>query len=77
MGHQNRDHPDFLVRLTNGVYPLLEVNGLEDDQDRAKIQAARRWVDAVNAWDEMGRWAFDLCERKEDPATVLVRHASP
>ncbi len=49
--------PDFLVRLTNGVTLLLEIKGYEDDQDKAKHQAAKRWVDAVNHWGKLGRWA--------------------
>ncbi len=41
--------PDFVVRLTNGVTLLLEIKGEEREQDRAKHQAARRWVSAVNS----------------------------
>lgn len=53
--------PDFLVRLTNGVNLLLEIKGRETDQDRAKHQAAKRWVAAVNHWGEMGRWGHLVC----------------
>jgi type III restriction enzyme len=31
-----------------------------DDQDRAKHQAAKRWVSAVNNWGLMGRWGFHV-----------------
>ncbi|MBI2843052.1 MAG: DEAD/DEAH box helicase family protein [Armatimonadetes bacterium] len=50
--------PDFLVRLANGVTLVLEIKGYLDDQDNAKHQAAKRWIDAVNNWGELGRWAF-------------------
>lgn len=40
--------PDFLVRLADGTTLILEIKGEEDEQDRAKHQAARRWVAAVN-----------------------------
>ncbi|MBI4517856.1 MAG: DEAD/DEAH box helicase family protein [Deltaproteobacteria bacterium] len=53
--------PDFLVRLTNGVTLLLEIKGYEDNQDRAKHQAARRWVAAVNNWGCEGQWNFHVC----------------
>jgi type III restriction enzyme len=49
--------PDFVVRLTNGVNLLLEIKGFEDDQDKAKHQAAQRWVAAVNHWGKLGTWA--------------------
>jgi len=46
--------PDFLVRLTNGVTVVLEIKGYEDDQTKAKHTAARRWVEAVNNWGQLG-----------------------
>ena len=30
----------------------------EDDQTKAKHTAANRWVQAVNNWGELGKWAF-------------------
>jgi type III restriction enzyme len=53
--------PDYLVRLTNGVTLILELKGFEDEQDRAKHQAAQRWVSAVNHWGQLGRWQFHVC----------------
>jgi hypothetical protein len=32
------------------------------DQDRAKHQAAKRWVSAVNNWGQLGRWDFQVCK---------------
>lgn len=31
---------------------VLEVKGMEDNIDRIKTSAARKWVDAVNNWRE-------------------------
>jgi type III restriction enzyme len=53
--------PDFLVRLMNGVTLILEIKGQEPQQDRAKQQAANRWVSAVNNWGELGRWEYHVC----------------
>ena len=58
---------------TDGTHLLLEVKGLEDEQDRQKAAAARRWCDAVNAWGQMDRWAFETCRRREDVPAVLAR----
>ena len=38
--HQNR--------LSNGVTLILEIKGFEDDETKAKHNAAKRWVSAVN-----------------------------
>jgi len=54
--------PDFLVRLSPDLTLALEIKGYEDDQDRAKHQAARRWVSAVNNWGQLGRWDFHVCK---------------
>jgi type III restriction enzyme len=53
--------PDFLVKLINGTTLILELKGWEDNQDRAKEQAAQRWVSAVNHWGKLGKWKFHVC----------------
>jgi type III restriction enzyme len=59
--------PDYLVRLANDVTLVLEIKGQETEQDRAKQQAAKRWVEAVNNWGQLGQWAFHVCR---DPQTL-------
>jgi len=53
--------PDFIVRLMNDVNLLLEIKGDVPDKARAKHQAARRWVSAVNNWGKLGKWQFHPC----------------
>jgi type III restriction enzyme len=53
--------PDYIVRLTNGLTLLLEIKGMEDNQDKAKHDAARRWISAVNNWGQLGRWGLHVC----------------
>lgn len=53
--------PDYIVRLKNGKTLVLEMKGEETDQDRAKYQAARRWITAVNNWGRLGVWEFSVC----------------
>jgi type III restriction enzyme len=55
-GSQHSYIPDFLVKLKNGKNLILEVKGFEDEQARAKHEAAKRWCDAVSGWGEMGKW---------------------
>jgi type III restriction enzyme len=64
--------PDFLVRLANGSTLVLEIKGHEDDQDRAKHQAAKRWISAVNNWGEQGRWQFHVCKDPQMPERELA-----
>jgi len=63
-GQKHEYRPDFLVRYKHDggeVKIILEVKGYEDEQDRQKETAARRWVRAVNRHGEFGKWAFALC----------------
>lgn len=64
--------PDFLVRLTNGVSLLLEIKGEENEQDRAKHEAAKRWVRAVNHWGREGQWAFLVCRDPQQLGAMLA-----
>ena len=61
MGVDHSYEPDFLVRLTNSLTLVLEVKGFEDEQTRAKHDAAKRWIMAVNNWGQLGRWTFHVC----------------
>ena len=53
--------PDFIVRMRNGGHVVLEIKGFPDPDADAKHQAARRWVEAVNNWGELGVWNFVVC----------------
>jgi type III restriction enzyme len=43
--------------------------GFEGHDDRAKHEAAKKWVRAVSNWGQLGQWVFDVCR---DPQ-VLAR----
>jgi type III restriction enzyme len=64
--HNGRPHdfvPDFLVRVT-GDAPLnlvLETKGY-DPLKEVKLQAAQRWVAAVNADGQYGQWRFVMTD---------------
>lgn len=49
----------------NGVTVVLEIKGFEDDQTKAKHNAAKRWVEAVNNWGQLGEWAFHVCRNPQ------------
>lgn len=80
MGIDHAYEPDFLVRLSNGVTVVLEIKGFEDDQTKAKHNAANRWVEAVNNWGQLGAWGFHVCRNPqllEKEMEYLLRGAQP
>ena len=65
MGVDHNYEPDFLVKLANGITLLLEIKGFEDDQTKAKHNAAKRWVSAVNNWGQLSRWELHVCRNPQ------------
>ncbi|MBI1736729.1 MAG: nucleotidyltransferase domain-containing protein [Candidatus Rokubacteria bacterium] len=67
--------PDFLVRLRNDDQEvgtlILETKGY-DPAARAKVDAAHRWVAAVNAEGSHGRWAYRIVSSPNDVPAVLA-----
>lgn len=55
-GSRRRFLPDFLIRMTNGKTLVLEIKGVDDDQNRAKRSALASWVQGVNAKGGFGTW---------------------
>ena len=49
---------DFLVRLKNGRYIVIEVKGKERSTDESKKKAMMAWINGVNAHRGFGRWHF-------------------
>ncbi len=73
-GSQNTYLPDFLVKLISGITLVLEVKGYEDEEDRAKHEAAKRWCNAVSSWRKMGSWKFEVCKNPNKIITILKQY---
>ena len=76
MGIDHAYEPDFLVRLKNRATAIVEVKGFEDYQTKAKHTAARRWIEAVNNWGQLGRWTFHVCRNPQllDKEMAYLNH---
>jgi len=57
--------PDYVVKLANALNLLIEIKGQEDNQDRAKADAAKRWISAVNNWGKLGVWEHHVCRNPQ------------
>jgi type III restriction enzyme len=60
-----------LVKLKNGVTLIVEGKGVATEQDDAKATAARRWVQAVNNWGQLGIWNYEIVFDANDLIPVL------
>ena len=75
--HNGQPHdylPDFIVRFKTdrAVHLILETKGY-DDLAEVKQAAAERWVAAVNADGQHGRWAYAMVRKVSDVRDVLDR----
>jgi type III restriction enzyme len=52
--------PDYLMRLGNAKTLVLEVKGVDSQQNQAKRDAMNTWIQAVNEAGGFGAWAFDV-----------------
>ena len=57
--------PDFIVHLDNGVQLVLEGKG-EDRNRKAKEEAIKKWISAVNADGSYGVWDFKTVFKKDN-----------
>lgn len=75
-GSRRRFVPDFIVRLSNGVTPVLEIKGEDSPQNVAKRQALKQWVAAVNAKGGFGTWCWDVAFEPAQVHDIVQRHGS-
>ena len=74
-GSRRRFVPDYLIRLTNGVTLILEIKGVDSEQNKSKRAALDAWVEAVNAKGGFGRWCWDVAFEAAAVHDILARHA--
>lgn len=65
--------PDFIIRLVEEPerYVILETKGY-DPVEQIKADAARRWVNAVNASSQFGHWDYLICRKSTEVVTALA-----
>jgi type III restriction enzyme len=77
-GQQHDYIPDFIVRMKTGkakdrpLHLVLETKGY-DELEEVKAAAAGRWVAAVNADGQFGRWEYAIVRKPGEVREVLDR----
>ncbi len=66
--------PDYLIRLTSGKMLIIEVKGLDSQQDKTKREFLSEWVRAVNAHSGFGDWSCDVSRNPKDLLNILQTH---
>lgn len=58
--------PDYIIKLKDGSYLILEVKGQETQQDKVKKEYLTEWVNAVNQYGGFGEWRNDVISEPEE-----------
>lgn len=59
-------YPDFILRLANGEYMVLETKGIDSQQNQTKREYLNEWVKAVNNHGGFGKWHWDVSFHPSD-----------
>ena len=75
-GARRRFIPDFLIRLSNGRTLVLEINGEDSEQNRAKRAALDVWVQGVNSKGGFGVWCWDVAFQPAQIHDIVQKHGA-
>ncbi|MFQ5606050.1 MAG: restriction endonuclease, partial [bacterium] len=70
-GVTRKYYPDFIIKLTNGEFLVLETKGLDDERNRTKREFLDLWVRAVNAHGGFGKWSWAVSFDPNDVETII------
>lgn len=73
-GARRRFIPDFLIRLDNGKTLVLEIKGIDSEQNRAKRAALDEWIRAVNEKGGFGIWCWDVAFEPAQIHDIITKH---
>lgn len=73
-GVPTRFFPDYLVKLANGKFLVLEVKGRDDAKQKEKRKALDLWVKSVNEDGGFGTWSWDVSFDPSDLLSILDKH---
>jgi len=67
--------PDFLIRLNNNVTLVLEIKGVDDNQNKEKRRYLAEWVDVINQDGSYGTWTWDVAFHPTDVRGMIETHS--
>lgn len=64
-------YPDFIIRLKNGNYFILETKGQDNQQNQTKREFLNEWINAVNSHGGFGYWSWGVSFHPGDIENVI------
>lgn len=66
--------PDFIVKMSNGKYLVLEIKGQDDEKNRTKRSYLKEWTKAVNTHGGFGEWHSDVSFHPSDIEGIIKKY---
>lgn len=70
-GIVHKYRPDFIVKLIDDTYFIVEVKGTETQQDQVKWEYLREWIQAVNEYGSFGKWNWGVASEPNEIINLL------
>lgn len=68
-------YPDFLICLNNGVTLVLEIKGIDSDQNKTKRTFLKEWIEAVTEDGRFGVWTNDVAFAQSEIKGIIKKHS--
>ena len=67
--------PDFLVQLKNHITLVLEIKGVDNEQNKTKRDHLEKWVNIVNEDGKYGTWVWDVAFHPAEVRGIIFKHS--
>lgn len=67
-------YPDFIIKMSNGKYLVLEIKGQDDERNRTKRAYLKEWTKAVNTQGGFGEWHSDVSFHPSDIEGIIKKY---
>ena len=65
-------YPDFIIKLSNGSFLVLEIKGQDTQKHRVKREYLAEWIKAVNTQGDFGKWYWDVSFNPGDLESKII-----
>ncbi len=70
-GVVHKYRPDFIVKLMDDTNLVIEVKGIETQQDQIKWEYMKEWIQAVNEYGSFGKWEWKVAAQAGEIGNLL------
>jgi type III restriction enzyme len=67
-------YPDFIIKMSNEKYLVLEIKGQDDERNRTKRAYLKEWTKAVNTQGGFGEWHSDVSFHPSDIEGIIKKY---